>query len=136
MTGVEVLEIPVNVENAKKYSRVTPDFGVFAQKTIDVLKQARRVHTDGEIRKGALKHGREQCSAEAFARNIRYQKCGALFIHLEHIEVISANRLARRIDSTDRQVRKIAKTAGQKSLLNIAGYAQFPFDALPFKLAL
>src|ERR1700730_9635557 len=99
MTGVEIVEITILVQDSEKHRGVSADVGVLAEEVIDAMEDAHGIGPDGHPRQCALKHGSEQRGANSLAGNVGNDEGGAVIAHGEHIKVIAANGVTGSIES-------------------------------------
>ena len=91
MTGIDVFEVALLVQNSEKHRGVAADFGVIAQKAIDVIEDACRIGAESHAGERALEHGGEKRGAESFAGNVGDQESGAVIVERENVEVIATD---------------------------------------------
>ena len=120
MPSIDVLEFSIAAESAEKHGGIAAHFGMFAQEIIDVIKNTGRVGAHCHSGKSALKHGREQRRAEAFAGDVRDEKGRAVVAHGKNIEIITSHRQTGKINTADGEMRKIPEAAREQGLLNVA----------------
>jgi hypothetical protein len=94
MARINELQVTGVINYSKKYCGIPSDFGMLAKEIVDVLEHTRRVGTNRHSRKRTLKHGGQQGGAEAFAGNVRHQKCGTTVTEWKNVEVVSPNSKA------------------------------------------
>ena len=70
MAGIDVIQLAILIEDAKKHRGVAANFRMAAEKTIYVIEDARGIGAQGHSRKRALQHGGQQRGAQSFSRNV------------------------------------------------------------------
>ena len=54
MTGINVMQLPVPIQDSKKHRGVAADLGMFAEETIDEIEYTRGIIANGHAEKSAL----------------------------------------------------------------------------------
>src|SRR5258706_236731 len=101
-----------------------------------MIEDARGIDAESHSGKCALKHGGENRGAKSFTGNIGDKKRGAAIAQRKNVEVVSADRQTREIESGNREMRVFAEIAWEKRLLNVSSDVDLLLEALAFALAL
>ena len=134
MACIDIIEVPVEIQNAKEQRCVAAHLRVLAEKAIDEVEDSGRIGANRHTGKSALKHCGDKCCAESLAGNICDQKGGAVIGDRENVEVVAADGETGRINPGDREMRKVSQPDMKKRLLYIARDTQFLIQTLPMAL--
>ena len=95
MPGIDELNPTFAINDAEEHCGIATNLRVFAQKSVDVVKDACRISSHVHPGKGTLQHRCQKRGTQTLAGNISDEKGRAVVAQREHVKVVASHRQTR-----------------------------------------